>query len=308
VPITYDPPGVFGGVDTFENLVDEILSNLQGYTASPDQVTSLTTDIAASDTTFVVDDGDGIATGLVEIGEELVWVRSFDEQSTTAQTLPQGRGWRGTVPAAHSAGTLVTISPAVPRSAVVREVNNVIRSLYPSIYAVETTEFDFDDCSRVGWGIPAEAEGILDVRWKDVLGNWQPLRDWSMEKSLNLTDHATGSALYVRGVPVGRTVQVVYTRKPSVLTNLSQDWTECGLEDGSKDLLVLGTIARVLPMLDVARLSVTYAAAGEMDQPRPLGSAAALAKQLKADFTARLADERDVLNRRYPARWHRIVR
>jgi hypothetical protein len=45
-----------------------------------------------------------------------------------------------------------------------------------------------------------------------------------------------------------------------------------------------------------------------MDQPRPLGSAAALAKQFKADYTARLDQERDILNRRYPARWHRVVR
>ena len=308
MPITYDPPGVYGGVDTFSGLVDEILSNVQGFTASPDQVTSLTDDITAADTTFVVDDGEGVAAGLVEIGEELVWVRSFDETSTTAQTLPQGRGWRGTVAAAHSAGTLVTVSPAVPRSVVVREVNNVIRSLYPSIYAVATTEFQYDDNYRLGWDVPAEAEAVLDVRWKDPYGNWVPVRDWSLEKSLNTTDHTTGTVVKLCGVPVGYTVQVVYARKPSVLTSLTQDWTECGLEDGAKDLLVLGVIARVLPMLDVSRLSVTYAAADEMDQPRPLGSAAALAKQFKADYTARLDQERDILNRRYPARWHRVVR
>jgi hypothetical protein len=51
-----------------------------------------------------------------------------------------------------------------------------------------------------------------------------------------------------------------------------------------------------------------YAAADEMDQPRPLGSALSIAKAVKQDFITRLADERDVLNRRYPARWHRVVR
>ena len=293
---------------TFNDVVEEILSNVQGFTAAPDQVTSLTEAVTASATTFVVDEGEGMAAGLAEIGEELVWVRSFDETSSTAQTLPAGRGWRGTTAAAHDAGTVVTISPAVPRSVVAREINNVIRSLYPAIYSVATTEFSYDDYSVAGWDIPAAAEAILDVRWKDAEDNWLPVRRWSMEKSMNTTDHTTGTALYLMGPQVGRTVQVVYAKKLSTISDATAEWTSCGLEDSAKDLLILGVIARILPMLDVSRLSVTYAAADEMDQPRPLGSAAALAKQFKTDFTARLEQERDVLNRRYPARWHRVVR
>jgi hypothetical protein len=146
------------------------------------------------------------------------------------------------------------------------------------------------------------------VRYKDTYGNWEPVSRWSVEKSLNLTDHTTGTVLRTYGVNTGSTIQVVYGRKPSVLTSLAQEWTDCGLEDGSKDLLVLGAIARILPAMDISRLSVMYAAADEMDQPRPLGSALSIAKAVKQDFITRLADERDVLNRRYPARWHRVVR
>ena len=61
-------------------------------------------------------------------------------------------------------------------------------------------------------------------------------------------------------------------------------------------------------MLAAPPRSLTSAAAEEMQQQRPIGSAAALAKQLKADYTARLNDERDALNRRYPARYHRVCR
>ena len=308
MPITYDPSGVYGGTDTFANLVEEILSNVQGYTASPDQVTSLSADITASDTSFVVDDGEGISPGLVEIGEELVWVRKFDETSSTAQTLPAGRGWRASGASAHAAGTTVTVSPAIPRSVVIREVNNLIRGLYPSIYAVGTTEFTYSSMIQEGWDIPAEAEVVLDVRYKDFLGNWVKATTWELGKSADSTDHTTGTVLHLRGVPIGQPVQVVYGKKPVVLTSLTQEWTDCGLDSSSKDLIVLGVIAKVIPMLDVARLSVTYAAAEEMQQQRPIGSAAALAKQLKSDYAARLSDERDALNRRYPARFHRVCR
>jgi hypothetical protein len=308
MPITYDPPGVYGGTESFSDLVEEILSEIQGYTASPDQITSLTADITSGATTFQVDDASGLSAGLVEVGEELMWVRSVDDTSGTVQTIPAGRGWRGTPATAHAAGTVVSVSPAVPRSAVIRAINNTIRSLYPAIYAIATTEFVYTDYTKLGWDIPAEAESVIDVRFKDPLGNWQTVKHWSVENSMDLTDHTTGTVLRLAGVPSGYTVQVVYGRRPAVLTSLTQDWTDTGLTGGARDLLTLGSIARLLPALDVSRLSVTYAAADEMDQPRPLGSALSIAKQYKADYLARLAEERDALNRRYPARWHRVVR
>lgn len=306
MPITYDPPGVYGGTETLAVLVEEILSNLQGFTANSDMVTSLTADITAEDTTLVLDDPSGVSAGILEIGEELVWVRSVDETSGTVQTLPSGRGWRGTQAVAHAAGELVSVAPAVPRGAIIREINNTLRAVYPNLFAVATSEFSYNDSTKLAWDIPAEAVCVLDVRWRDQYSNWRTVPVWGVENSLNTTDHTTGTALRLGGVPVGYDVQVVYGKKPVVLTSLTQEWTECGLDGGSKDLLVLGTIARLLPALDVSRLSVTHAAADELDQPRPLGSAVSIAKQYRQDYLARLAEERDALNRRYPARWHRV--
>jgi hypothetical protein len=176
VPITYDPPGVYGGTETLSQLVEEILSNLQGFTADSDMVTSLSADITAADTTIVVDDASGLSAGIIEIGEELVWVRSVDTTSNTVQTLPAGRGWRGTQAVAHGAGELISVSPAVPRSAIVREINNTLRAIYPSLFAVATAEFAYDDYTKWAWDIPAEAVNVLDVRWRDQYGNWVDAR------------------------------------------------------------------------------------------------------------------------------------
>lgn len=306
MPITYDPPGVYGGTETLSQLVEEILSNLQGFTADSDMVTSLTADITATATTIVVDDASGLSAGIIEIGEELVWVRSVDTTSNTVQTLPSGRGWRGTQAVAHGAGTLVSVSPAVPRSAIVREINNTLRGIYPSLFAVATTQFTYNNNTKWAWDIPAAAINVLDVRWRNPFGNWVDVKTWSVNNSMNLTDHTTGTALRLEGVPVGYDVQVVYGKRPVPLTSLVQEWTECGLSDGAKDLLILGAMARLLPALDASRLQVTHAAADELDQPRPLGSAISVAKQYRQDYLSRLAEERDALNRRYPARWHRV--
>ena len=168
MPIVYDPAGT-----TFGSVIEEIISNLQGYSAAPDQVTACTTPFTLTDTTLVVDDATVLGRGLIEIGTELMWVQNVAPTGNTITLLPKGRGWRGTTATTHAVGDTVVVSPAVPRSVVAREVNNHIRALYPDVYAVTTTEFVYNNVIKVGWGIPAAAIVILDVRWKDFRNNWQ---------------------------------------------------------------------------------------------------------------------------------------
>jgi len=294
--------GVFATA-TLGDIIEEILSNLQGYTAAPDQITSLSQTIDPSQLSFKVDDAQGISSGLIEIGSELMWVRAFDEASTNVQILPKGRGWRNTRADTHLAGDTVVISPAVPRSVVAREVNNQLSALYPSLFCVGAFEFTLDDPLKVAWQVPVEAECILDVRWLDFLGNWQRVRHWELEYN---SDAAPTSAVSVRlsNVPPGFKVQVVYGKRPRLLGSESATLAGAGLPVGAKDLLVLGSMARIMPMLDVSRLSVQHAAADELASPRPLGSASALADKFWKQYTQQLAEERRILSDRYPARIH----
>jgi len=297
------PPPPVDGTDR-DDIVEEILSDLQGFTAAPDQVTSLTSDITADATTLTVQDAAGVSSGLLEIGDELMWVTGFDGQSGNVTLLPKGRGWRGTTAVAHGKGDTVVVSPNVPRSVVVREVNNQIRALYPSLFGVRTYEFIHDNPLQNAWPLPAEAEAVFDVRFKDYLGNYERVRNWEVEFSTDATVSTSGVAVRVGHVPIGYPVQIVYGVRPTVLSTGTSLLADTGLQPGAKDLLVLGALARIIPMLDVARLEVQHAAADELATPRPLGSASALADKFTKQYQQRLVEERRILSDRYPARVH----
>lgn len=290
---------------TLADLIDEVISNTQGFTAAPDQVTFLVGGIDAVTTKFTVNDATNISRGLIEVGSELMWVASVDTSTNTLTLLPKGRGWRGSVAAAHSDGDTVTISPNTPRYIVKRELNNELNSIYPDLFGVKTTEFTLDSVIQVGWPLPADAEGVLDVRWKDYLGNWQRVRGWELERSGDTADFPSGTSLRItERIPVSRTIQVVYSTQPVGLVNDTDDFTLSGLPLSSKDVITLGAIIRMLPMLDISRLSVQYVPAEELSQPNPMGSASALVRDLKKTYDERLLGERTILALRYPARIH----
>jgi hypothetical protein len=201
-------------------------------------------------------------------------------------------------------GETVTMSPLAPRSVVANAINDTITSLYPDLYGVGSTEFTCTSEAVASWSLPAEAEMVLSVRFKDSDGNWQKVRRWELENEMSSGDFATGKAIRICGVPVGQLVQVVYGVIPTRLDTGPTAFAESGLAASYRDLVVLGAQLRVLPSLDVARLSVRTVSADELDQPIQVGSATQLAKEMQARFTARVKQELSVLQRRYPAPVH----
>lgn len=291
---------------TFKSLIEELISDVSGFTVATNQLTSLSADITETDTVLTVDDSSGVATGLIEVGDELMWVRNFDATAGAVTLLPQGRGYAGTTPAAHSAGDTVVISPAYPRSRIKTAINDSVRALWPLLYCVSTTEFTFSNATALAWPLPADAEQVLDVRYRDSVGNWQRIRGWEVERSTNLIDFPTGVCLRITqgGIPFGNTIQVVYGKAPTELSDESDPFTACGYEERIADLVLLDVKARLLPMLDVARLQMTTVAATQQQDAMQAGTAIAMAEKFRSAYTSRLAIERDVLNKRYPARIH----
>lgn len=290
---------------TFGGIVEEILSDVRGFTAASDQVTSLAADMTDTAITGQVADLSVVSTGVIEVGDELMWVRAVDATSGTFSLLPKGRGWSGTTAVAHLLGDTVTISPAFPRSRIKTAVNDAIQELWPVIFPLTTSQFVWNNTIKIGWEIPADAEFVMAVRYRDYLGNWQRVKAWEVERSLDTDDFPSGRALRItQALPVGVTVEVVYGKQPTALVNESDAFTLTGFEDRISDLVILSVLARLLPMLDVNRLQVTHAPADELDQPRPIGSADAIAKSFRSQYQARLQQEQRVLNKRYPAPVH----
>jgi hypothetical protein len=290
---------------TYKDVVEEILSILQGYTLAPDQMTYLTSDLSADGLTLAVaayNTGSavnpGLGAGLVEVGDELVWIDNYDDATSTLTALPRGRGWRGTTPTAHTTGETVVISPLVPRHRVKAAINDVLAALWPSLYGVAQDEFTYSSGTQSAWPVPADAETVLDVRYRDRDNNWQRVRKWEVEHS------PSGSEVRLCGVEHGATVRVVYGKRPSPFAAETDDFTTTGLPVSAKDVVVYGALRALIPALDAGRLGVQYVPADELDQPRQMGAAMSIAREFKQEYAAALQREQAALQNLYPARVH----
>ena len=304
MPIIYDPLAY--SAPTYSELVEEILGNLQGYTLTQDLVASLSQDLSTTDTVvhITMPEG-GMGIGTVEVGDELMYVASIDEAAGTLNLLPRGRGWRGTTPAAHANGDTVVVDPLVPRWRVKKAINDTINASWPTLFGIATSEFTYSSINKTAWEIPAAAEAILDVRYRDYQGNWQLIRHWSVLRSSKTTDFTSGVSLRITSmVPSGVTVQVVYAKRPSPLAADTAPFTDTGLALSAKDVIVYGSMSRLVPALDAGRLGVQYVPADEMDQQRQVGAATALAREFERGYQAALLKEQQALQNLYPARVH----
>ena len=79
---------------TLEQMIDEVIINLAGYTFQQDRSTHLktavttTTSSSASPLILSLGSTDNVGKGVIEIDEELLWVDSFDRIANTATIAP----------------------------------------------------------------------------------------------------------------------------------------------------------------------------------------------------------------------------
>lgn len=294
--------------DTFDSLIDEVITSLQGFGANADQVNSLNASITSSSSTItVLSANPPIQKGIIEIDQELIYV--YSGSGTTLSIQPWGRGWKGTTAAAHTSGAAIYVSPAYPRSIVAREVNNTIRAVYPTLFAVGSTDITLNSRDWQ-YELPAACHRILSVDWKyGIVTSWQTLPGWEMVHSANAADFPTsGKFLAINDpLPAGTILHVTYAMTPSLLVNGSDVFaTVTGLPASSRDCIVYGAAARLLPWIDGAHVAQETVSTDVQDQTRPPGTAVAVAKQLQGQHLQRLSEERQALLMRYPLKAHKV--
>lgn len=299
----------FPGTDTLESLIYEVQHNLLGFGQATDAMAALDVGVGVSDLSIKVNDAASFSRGIAEIGDELIFIKDVDVQSGTLVLQPFGRGFRGTGAQAHDAGEIVTMAPVWPRSSVAREINNVIRSLYPNLFAVRVDEFDYS-VTQFAYELPATTEMVLEVRHRHPgsTRDWETSRHWDVRFSADSTDFPSGVAVevYTGHITPGARVQVVYATRPTALTDLSDEFAETtGLPESAKDLILLGVAARLAPYMDASRIPVQSVEADELDAPRQMGTAVQVGREFQRSFEARLAEEKRALYNRYPARYRR---
>lgn len=286
---------------TLGSLAEGILDHLYGHVAVQDRTTYLADPLDDTALSVVVEDVDGLGTGLIEIDTELIRVKSVDLGSSTL-TLAR-RGVRGSTAAAHADGAEVRIAPVIPYNSVIREVNAEVSSLFPYLCDVQTTEFA-SSSTTVDYEIPADADMILDVRYKDSVGNWERVRRWEVENSQNTTDYPTGRTL--RAVtPDVSTIRVVYGKRFGQFATLTDTLASLGVPESCEDLIRMGTFLRLLPSMDMARYSVisNQSADTSNKSPQP-GTGVMIAREVKAQYKERREQEVGAFRLKYPVRQH----
>ena len=305
---------------TFANMIDEVLINLSGYTFQQDRSTylgaSVTTTISssASPTILTLGSTESLGKGAIEIDEELMWIDNYDRIANTATVSPYGRGYLGTTAATHSADAKVTISPTFPKYAVKRAINDTIRSLGASLYAVKTVNFTFNAAVSTYAFADLGIKNILTVSWQSIgpTKEWIPIRKWDLDANANpeAFGYVTGTnkvqTITLGEAPIaGRTVKVVYSANPTAFSTNSDVYdTTTGLPESTRDVVVLGASYRLLTYLDPARAAQVSPQADETDSKRPYGASQSATKQLYALYTQRLQEEIRAQQQNYPTRVH----
>lgn len=303
---------------TYSDIVNEILINMAGYTMQQDRATSLSSPITSTTTTSVsVTSTTDIGKGIIEIGEELLWIENFDRVGNTLTVAPWGRGYLGTTASTAAVYSKVTISPTFPRSVIKRAVGDTIRAMGASIFAVKQLTFTFNSAvttyELLDNDTNVTAQNILAMHWEEVgpSKEWIPVRRWAFEPFADINTWGGSAASPAQTVSIydpitpGRTVKVLYATAPGTLTSDSDVFTTTtGLPLTCKDIVILGATYRLLTFLDPARAGQTSPQADEIDSKRNFGSTSSVMRQIYSLYTQRLAEETLAQQQQYPARLH----
>jgi hypothetical protein len=289
------------------------LINLSGYTYQQDRSTYLTaavttlTSPSSSPTILSLGSTDSVGKGVLEVGEELMWVDSFDRVANTATIAPYGRGYLGTTAATAAVDTKVTVSPIFPRYVVKKAINDTIRAVGTQLMVVKQTTFTFN-AAQTTYDLGAlNIESILTVMWQDTgpSQEWIRVGRYDFDPLAETATWGEGSqtiSIYDFITP-GRTVKVMYVTQPQAFTSNDQTFTtQTGYPESARDVITLGAAYRLLAYLDPARASQISPQADEIDAKRPFGSANNAVRQIFALYTQRLREEISAFQGQYPPR------
>ena len=279
---------------TLNQLTEQTLGEVSGYVKNQESVTITTNTTTAGDLSITVDDATALSKGIVEIDDELLYVKKSVSASGTIQILgtsanPSGRGWRSTTATSHVSGSVVKNNPMFPRTQVKRAILETIKGMNFPVLANETFTFNGSDFSYV---MPDALVDVTGVSWElpDSSGVWGLIKRWRLDTNY-LYENTTAQALILNEAPMpGADVRVQYTKFPTTITD-NQELTVSGLPASCEDVVRLGAMYRLLSTVDPGKVIATSVSADALDQPVSAGASTNTAKYIFQLYTVRLAEE-----------------
>lgn len=299
---------------TFDQLVSRVKQQLLGYTRDQASISYLTSGMTPTATSFQVDPDTvtNLSRGLIEIGDEMILVKSYDRTSGAVTVLAgtSGRGVEGTTAASHSANDLVTDDPMYPRTRIKEAINDTIDGTYPDLWVLGAYELP-KVAARYEYPIPDDVEDILNVTSNTIGPSavWFPNSSWRFNPlasttpgQVKPTPTPTGKTIQIMRdfIVPGRNIRINYLKKPNTLVNNSDDFaTTTGYPERYIDLITYGACWRLLPAYEPARLQQSAIEATERAPLVPTGAGSNASKYYMALYQQRLSEERIRLQRLY---------
>lgn len=284
---------------TAGDLITEISAQLHGWGSTQDRITPLTADIGPTDTSFTVDftfgQAVGITPGVVEIDSEQIYITGIDAATGIATVASFGRGYGGTTAAAHSAHAKVISRPKFPRIWLFKQLNEIIGSVFPDLFAVNTFTSTVT-FPRNTYQLPSTngtPVRVLLAQWQDPLGDWRDIAGYKV-------DPYDGTLRLGSGAMIGRPLRVLFATEPKQFVAETDDFvTQTGLPTSAADVLTLGVVAKLVPGLDISRAQLSSVEQSDRSRVVPPSAGVNAAKYIMAEYQERLQNEAISLRRRY---------
>jgi hypothetical protein len=295
---------------TFNDLVDEVRANLQGFTLRQDRITYVTNSAGLTTTSTAINVGSqsNLAKGIIEIDDELIWIDTFDKATNLLTVAPGfGRGYLGTTASPHAQYAQITLSPTFPRVNIKKAINDTVRSFYPKLFAVGSTTFTFN-AAQVTYPLPDDCREVLYMSWQTTGSSkeWLPIRKWRFDPLANTPTFNTQKTINLyENIQPGRTVKVWYTMVPDTMDANTDDFVDVtGLPESCQDVVVYGACYRLLSFLDAGRINLSSAEADLNDTKIPSGAGSNVSRYVFALYQQRLQEEALKLSDQFPIRIH----
>lgn len=278
---------------TLAQMTDQVLAEVSAYVRTQESLTVLNGAIDATQLTFTVDDAPALAKGIVEIDDELIFVRRVNQTTAVADVLPGGRGWLASGAAAHADNAIVRNNPTFPKTQVKRAINETITTM--NLYAVKNYDFTFDGTTMI-YALPTDCVDVTSVSYQsqDSSGRWPTISHWRPDQNY-WPEGATAARFGIELLecpPAGRTVRVQYLAEGAALTSGGSDFTASGLPATAEDVVRLGAMWRLVSTIDPGKLTANTPTADVLDAPVPAGRPSEISRYLYQLFTARLQEEK----------------
>ena len=288
---------------TAGQLIDRVVSGLLAGTV--EERNKVASPVGASDTTMtMLYPLGGLRDGSVfELDNEQMYVWSSNSSS---KTLTVERGFNGTTAASHDTGAIATVSPRVPRSSVLNQLNsdlNDLSSPMNGLFQVKTLDLAYNGSDRM-LNITGATDMIdlFDVRYRYLNDDYPVLREVRLLRDMPTGDFASGFALALDQFTRAGTIRVIYKAAYGTFSSEASTVTDVGASAYLDDLLVLGAQMRLMAGREIKRNFTESQGDTRRPEEVPSGAISNSMIQLQRLRRDRIQAEAARLNRQYPIR------